>query len=405
MQTAISPAVEVYPQPKGQSYTTFVIIHNHIYDILDTVSAQAERLYRILRQYSDARYKKCFPKTKTLAAKMDVSQDSITRYLKELVNAGLIEIKQHQRFNRNEYHFLSQTEFRIQNSGTSSDTYPKEKNVEFLNAIPDNSEPIKKSTCKSADTLERVSVPMQDKYPHGCRYNNNINSDLNSNSTTNKLTPPETTNTKPSPKSTQKDVVVDSTPLQEIIQKHQLLQTQLKAIPNPDTGINDSFRRRRLDSIYGEDLVSMILQYTSWCQTTQKTNIKSQPAFITWALKHPEEIDFTEYFKHLEHLIKKQSRKEQPKCPSLEDTILQLQQEYHKLKESIIRDYQHKQPDDYNAIKQQLEEQQKKSPICNKPGTVAFISMVEHKLFNAICQKQNLDVPMDFEEYQKSQLC
>ncbi len=84
----------------------FVIIHMRIYNMLNTVSCQAERMYRVLRSYSDATYKECFPSNVTLQHATGWGKNTVTKYLKELSAAGLIKISRIK--SGNQYTFITE---------------------------------------------------------------------------------------------------------------------------------------------------------------------------------------------------------------------------------------------------------------------------------------------------------
>jgi DNA-binding transcriptional ArsR family regulator len=102
---------EVYSHEKE----TFIIIHTPVLRRLDTVSSGAERLYNRLREYSDSKYKPVFPKVKTLASRLDVSEESIRRYIKELEEGEIIRVERKQG-GRNRYCFITDETY------TKSDT-------------------------------------------------------------------------------------------------------------------------------------------------------------------------------------------------------------------------------------------------------------------------------------------
>ena len=165
------------PQEQYAQKKTFFIVRDDVHEILiKNVSAQAERLYYLLRSYSDANHKSCWPKVSTLAERMRCSPDSITRYLKELEQVKVIRVERNRKTGRNTYHFI-----------LAADQFPVKKP--------------KQSVLKACDSLKQSvdhTANLPKTMPQLCGYNNQIQIlELDPNSTT----------TKPNP---MQDVVVDS---------------------------------------------------------------------------------------------------------------------------------------------------------------------------------------------------
>ena len=253
----------------------FVIIHNNIYKKLDNVSAQAERLYRILREYSNAEYKAVFPKTKTLATRMKVSLDSITRYIKELVREKLIVIKKNKHSNQNIYHFNTE-------------------NITSSNKIH--------AALKAGKT--------QDTTPHDCGNINNINL-TKSNITTNK-----------------ENVVVDKDLLNELTEKYSSITKKMNI---KNTQLYDKSFIDKLQNMYNTDFIDMLKTYISFSIDKQNVEIKNPSGFLRHLIKNLSEVDFSQFFKYLENLAKVKSKKlKQKKNENLNDKLKTEYENYRK---------------------------------------------------------------------------
>lgn len=252
--------------PKNKS---FIIIHNSIYEQLDRVSPQAERLYRILRSYSDVDYKSCYPSTKTLASRMKVSDETVRRAIKELEKQELIHVQRNCRGNRNIYHFESP------HTDVGTLNFEDREPTNMTEESPQICEVYNKQESKNQDS-EQQQTTEQEKQVY------------------------------------QKQTVVavdNSDELSELLDEYRRLKSKLDKPPDNKDTFSKSFTSN-LNKQHNPELVSLVLNYTDWIDRSTNTKVHNKIGFIKWQLKKPLEIDYSGYFDYLEKLYRKeQARK------------------------------------------------------------------------------------------------
>lgn len=361
---------DVVSEEKNTSIIPFTLIHKPILDRLFTeVSGGAFKLYCLLRTYSDGSYKPVFPKTKTLANRLDVSQDSITNYLKELEKNHFIEIKRTPG-KRSVYHFITdfKDETTRENSAQVSENCPENHPKNFGHNNYNNLELDIKSTTTEQDPGEEPSSV-----------------DVVYEQSTSKKNPQPTAkyqSQQTAPTVKNKSIPEPNPFLEQTISKYHTLKNKLPDTDTPSKPLPiDPNYISMLKASIQLELVDFCLAYSSWYITKPDSGIVNFPGWFRWLLSNANTYDFSQYMTALENKVKITEKKQtKQEYKSDLDKENEKREQQFKADQQLLGQFKIDNPERYAELEKQCEEKQMVAPMFNKPGTLSFNSMVRRQM-------------------------